>query len=126
MSPRRFLTSEWILAITFRINWLSALVFSNFAASSSARFALMRSRAICGFPPMPHADIRKVQGAQVIHRAASLHRRGDGHMSLESERCRKCTVAIPVVAIADLVAVSLGEQSVQPQQQHLSGGEITC
>ena len=55
----------------------------------------------------------KYEGAE---RPPSWHRLGPLHVPLEAQRCRHGTVAIPIVAIACLVAVRPRQQCPQPQQ----------
>src|SRR5262245_46798073 len=43
-------------------------------------------------------------------------------MSFEAKRCRHGAVAVPVVAIGDLVAAAAGQQSPQSQQNEIAIG----
>jgi hypothetical protein len=58
---------------------------------------LFRDRAITCLPP-------------------SWHRLGPVHVPLEAKRCRHVAVAIPIVAIGDLIAFRPCQQRAQPQQ----------
>src|SRR3981189_1050975 len=54
-------------------------------------------------------------GVSFPGRPPSWHRLGPLHVPFEAKRSRHGTIAIPIVAVACLVAVSLGQQGAQPQ-----------
>ena len=47
-------------------------------------------------------------------RSPSRHRLGPRHVPLEAKRCRHGAIAIPEVAVRDLVAVATSKQRTQP------------
>src|SRR5436190_23286230 len=59
-------------------------------------------------------------GARPSDYQRSYHRLGDRHVPLEANLCGHRAVAIPIVAVGGVVAVSPGPQRAEPQQPVLA------
>jgi hypothetical protein len=59
------------------------------------------------------AEYRPTSASQSA-RPPLWHRLGPFHMPLLAERCRQRTVAIPIVAVGDVISAGVGEQRAQP------------